>query len=177
MDRIDNNTSQGYVDKFGDGSLGNATPPQAGDFSDDNSPPPNGGIIKRWKDTIFMAGDPQNPNSLFFSDINEPESWPLINEFELDDKITAIYETYSSLVVETETGKWNVLGDNPDFSVDKIVDNIGCVGRRAAGETRLIGYAVDRDGMRLYDGNNTFKISEPIRDKYDSLPFWIHLLN
>ena len=169
LDRIDNNSRTDYTDTFADGSLGNATPPQAGDFSDDNSPPPKGGIVKTWKDTVWVAGDPQNPRSLFFSDSNEPESFPLINEFQLDDKITAMYETYSSFIVETETGKWQVLGDNPDFSVDKMVNNMGCVGRRAAGQTRLIGYAVDRDGLRLFDGNNAMKISEPIRDKYDDL--------
>ncbi len=46
---------------------------------------------------------------------------------------------------------------------------MGCVGRRAAGSTKLIGFAVDRDGMRLYDGSETKKISEPIRDKYDEI--------
>lgn len=169
LTRLNNNRIESYTDTTPDGSLGNTTPPQVGDFSDDNSPPPKAGIFKVWKDTGFLAGDPQNPNSLFFSEVNELESWPLINEFVLDDKITAIYETYSTLIVETETGKWQVLGDNPDFAVDKLVDNIGCVGRRAAGKSRTIGYAVDKDGMRLFDGNNTSKISEPIRDKYDTL--------
>lgn len=168
LDRINDNTKTTYTDRTPDGSLGTSTPPQAGDFSDDNSPPPQAGIVKRWKDTLFMAGDPQNPTILYFSDAGEPESFPLINTFELDEKITAMYETYSTLIIETETGKWQVLGDNPDFSVDKIVDNMGCVGRRAAGETRLIGYAMDRDGLRLFDGNNPLKISEPIRDKYDT---------
>jgi hypothetical protein len=168
LDEIQNNTSQKYSDVTSDANLGNSTPPQAGDFSDDNSPPPQAGIVRRWKRTIFMAGDPQNPETLFFSEDDEPESFPLLNAFQLDGKITAIYETYSALIVETETGKWQVVGDNPDFSVDKIIDNMGCVGRRAAGNTRLIGYAVDRDGMRLFDGNSPLKISEPIRDKYDS---------
>jgi hypothetical protein len=72
-------------------------------------------------------------------------------------------------VVETETGKWQLIGDNPDYSFDKIVQNMGCVGRRAAGTARLIGFSVDRDGMRLFDLSETKKISEPIRDKYDTL--------
>lgn len=167
--RIDDNTTTVYTDNAADISLGASTPPQAGDFSDDNSPPPKGGIIKTWKNTVFIAGDPQNPNTLYFSDADEPESFPLINEVELDDKITGMYETYSTLIVETETGKWQVLGDNPDFSIDKLIHNMGCVGRRAASEARLVGFAVDRDGMRTFDGNDFLKISEPIRDKYDLL--------
>ena len=167
LDSILDNVSTTYTDITADGSLGNETPPQAGDFSDDNAIPPKAGIVKVWKKTVFMAGDPQNPYTLFYSEDNEPESFPFINAFELDAKITAMYESYSGMVVETETGKWQVIGDNPDFSLDKIVEGMGCVGRRAAGTARLVGYAVDRDGMRLFDLSDTKKISEPIRDKYD----------
>ncbi len=167
LDEILDNVTTTYTDTTADGSLSNETPPQAGDFSDDNFVPPKAGIVKVWKKTVFMAGDPQNPYTLYFSEDNEPESFPLINSFELDAKITAIYESYAGLVIETETGKWQLIGDNPDYSLDKIVEGMGCVGRRAAGTARLIGYAVDRDGMRLFDLSDTKKISEPIRDKYD----------
>jgi len=169
LDEILDNTSTTYTDTTADGSLGNETAPQAGDYSDDNSVPPKAGIVKVWKKTVFMAGDPQNPYTLYYSEDNDPESFPLINAFELDAKITAIYESYSGLVVETETGKWQVIGDNPDYSLDKIIEGMGCVGHRAAGTTRLIGYAVDRDGLRLFDLSDTKKISEPIRDKYDTI--------
>ena len=169
LDEILDNNSTTYTDTVADGSLGNETPPAAGDFSDDNSPPPQAGIVKVWKKTVFMTGDPQNPYTLYYSEDNEPESFPLLNAFDMDGKITAMYESYAGLVVETETGKWQVIGDNPDFSLDKIVDGMGCVGRRAAGTARLVGYAVDRDGMRLFDLSETKKISEPIRDKYDTL--------
>lgn len=168
LDEILDNVTTTYTDTTADGSLGNETPPQAGDFSDDNAVPPKAGIVKVWKKTVFMAGDPQNPYTLYYSEDNEPESFPLINAFELDAKITAMYESYAGLVVETETGKWQVIGDNPDYSLDKIVEGMGCVGRRAAGTARLVGYAVDRDGMRLFDLSDTKKISEPIRDKYDN---------
>jgi len=167
LDEILDNVSTTYVDTTADGSLSNETAPQAGDFSDDNFVPPRGGIVKVWKKTVFIAGDPQNPYTLYYSEDNEPESFPLINTFDLDGKITAMYESYAGLVVETETGKWQIIGDNPDFSVDKIVHEMGCVGRRAAGTARLIGYSVDRDGMRLFDLSETKKISEPIRNKYD----------
>ncbi len=121
------NVSTTYTDTTADGSLSNETAPQAGDFSDDNFVPPKAGIVKVWKKTVFMAGDPANPYTLYYSEDNEPESFPLINTFELDGKITAMYESYAGLVVETETGKWQVIGDNPDYSLDKIVAGMGCV--------------------------------------------------
>jgi hypothetical protein len=169
LDEILDNTSTTYTDIVADGSLSNETAPQAGDYSDDNSVPPKCAIVYAWKKTVFMAGDPQNPYTLYYSEDAESESFPLINALDMDGKITAIYETYAGLVIETETGKWQLIGDNPDFSFDKIVHGMGCVGRRAAGVARLIGYSVDRDGLRLFDLSNTHKISEPIRDKYDAL--------
>lgn len=167
VDRVDDNTTTTYSDVIADTSLGNTSPPEAGDVSLDHALPPQMGIIKFWRHTMFGAGDPSNPQSVFFSDVDEPEGWPQLNIATLDAKITAIYETYSALIVETELGKWQVTGENPDFRFDKIINNIGCVGRRAAGETRIVGWAVDRDGMRLYDANNPVKISEPIRNKFE----------
>jgi hypothetical protein len=168
LDEILDNVTTTYIDVVADGSLSNETAPQAGDYSDDNSVPPKCGIVYAWKKTIFMGGDPQNPYTLYYSEDAEFESFPLINALDMDGKITGIYETYAGLVIETETGKWQLIGDNPDFSFDKIVHGMGCVGRRACGTARLIGYAVDRDGLRLFDLSETSKISEPIRDKYDT---------
>ncbi|MDY6957688.1 MAG: hypothetical protein SVK08_00890 [Halobacteriota archaeon] len=168
LDRIEDNTTTTYTDTTSDLGLGQTSPPLAGDVSDDNSPPTKAGIVKLWKRTVFLAGFPDRPEVVGFSEDDEPESFPTLNEVQLDAKVTAIYETYSGLVVETEVGKWQVTGDNPDFQFDKVINNIGCVGRRAAGETRIAGWAIDREGMRLYDLNNPQKISEVIRDKFDT---------
>jgi hypothetical protein len=168
VDRINDNTTTTFTDTTVDTGLGQTSPPLAGDLNDDNSPPPQAGIVQIWKDTVFMAGDPLRPQSVFFSEVDDGESFPLLNTVTLDDKVTGIYETYSGLVIETELGKWQVTGANPDYRFDKIISNIGCVGRRAAGKTRIVGWAVDRDGMRFYDLNNPIKISEVIRDKFET---------
>jgi hypothetical protein len=166
---LSDNTTATYTDTTDDLSLGQTSPPEAGSVNLDASPPIKAGIIKVWKKTVFLAGDPLNPETVYFSEDDEPESFPTLNAVALDDKITAMYETLSGLVVETETGKWQVIGDNPDFRFDKVVSGIGCVGRRAAGEARLAGYAADRDGLYLYDLQDPIKISEVIRDKYDAI--------
>jgi len=174
LDTIENNTVTTYSDITSDISnsvgvpqLGQVSPPLEGDISDDNNPPPQSGIVFKWQRTVFLAGMPDRPDVIVWSEDDEPESFPTLNESRLDAKITAIYEAYSGLVIETELGKWQVSGDNPDFQFNKVINNIGCVGRRAAGEARVSGYAVDRDGVRLYDLNNPIKISEVIRDKFD----------
>lgn len=168
LDVINNNTTTTYTDTTADTGLADTSAPLVGDVNDDNSPPSPCGIVKKWKRTIFLAGFPDRPEVVGYSEDDEPESYPTLNEVRLDSKITAMYETYSGFVIETELGKWQVTGDNPDFRFDKVIANIGCVGRRAAGEARIGGWAVDREGMRLYDLNNPIKISEVIRDKFDN---------
>ena len=165
---VNDNETTTYTDSTADTALGQTSPPIAGDLNDDNSPPPLGGITKTWKRTVFIAGDPAAPNTLYFSEDSEPESFPTLNAVTFDDRITGMYETYSGFVIETETGKWQATGDNPDFSFNKILNKLGNVGRRAVGETKIMGWSVDRDGMRLYDLNNPQKISEQIRDKFDT---------
>jgi hypothetical protein len=167
IDSIYDNTTTVYSDTLADSALGSDTPPEAGDNSIDHTPPPPIAICKFWEHTMFGSGDASNPNTVYWSDTDEPEAWPQLNTATLDAKVTAIYEAYSALIVETELGKWQVIGENPDFKFNKIITNIGCIGRRAAGETRLQGWAIDRDGVRIYDANNPSKISEAIRDKFD----------
>lgn len=167
--RIEDNVTTTFTDTVGDLSLGTSEPPLAGSLNIDHSPPPKGAILKLWKRTIFLSGDPSDPTAVYFTEDNTPEAFPLLNIVQLDSKVTGMYETLSGLVVETDTGKWQVLGDNPDFKFDKVIEGIGCVGPRAAGEARLSGYAIDRDGMYLYDLNEPIKISEVIRDKFDEL--------
>jgi hypothetical protein len=168
IDTIEDNTTTTYSDTTADTAIGSTQPPFAGDISDDNSPPPDAGIVKVWQRTVFLSGDPSSPFSVFFSADDEGESFPTLNVTNLDDRVTGMYETYSGLVVETETGKWQVTGSNPDFRFDKIINQIGCVGRRANGETRIQGWSIDRDGVRLYDLNEPVKISEVIRDKFST---------
>lgn len=165
---INDNVTTTYDDLISDGSLGVTTPPEAGQFND-NGPPPFAAFMKVWKRTVFMAGDPLNPNVLYFGRDDEPESFPIINGFELDTPITGMYETSLGLIVTTETDFWRVVGDNPDYFLDKVRKGMGNTGFRACGETRMFGWCTDRDGVRLFDLRDTNKISDIISDQFDDL--------
>jgi hypothetical protein len=167
--RLNDNTTTTYSDTTPDLSLGSTDPPVAGSVNVDNSPPPKAGIVKKWKRTVFLAGNPTAPETVYFSEDDEPQSFPTNNAVQLDGKITGLYETLSGLVITTENGTWQCIGNNPDFQFDKILEEVGCVGRRACGEARLWGYMSDRDGVYLYDLNEPIKITEAIRDKFDSI--------
>lgn len=166
---LNDNTTTSYTDSTADTGLGSSQPPLAGDQLLDNSPPPQASIIYIWKRTAFLAGDPLNPTTLFFSNFDEPETFPILNAFTLDDTITGIYESNEGLVITTESDTWRVIGDNPDYFVERVIRTMGAVGMRAVGEIRTDGYMLDNDGLRLYDLRDTIKISEVIRDQIDNL--------
>ena len=165
---INDNETTTYSDTVSDSSLGVRQPPQPGQFAD-NTVPPNAGIVKVWKGTVFMAGDPKDPNVLYFSRDELPEAFPIINGFELDAPITGMFETNNALIVTTDNDYWKVSGDNPDYFVDRVIRNMGNAGFRSCGETRLYGWAHDTDAIRLYDLNDTNRFSEPIADKIKAM--------
>lgn len=164
---INDNVTTTYEDTLSDVSLGSTTPPILGDIIFDNGPPPSGGIMLIWKRTAFVAGDPLNPTILAYSRFDLPEAFPLSNAIEFDERVTGLFKTYLGIVVTTETSYWRIIGDNPDYTVDKVIEGFGGVGPRGVGTGREIGWAVDRDGLRLYDLRDTIKISEVIRDRVD----------
>jgi hypothetical protein len=168
LDVINDNVTTTYTDTTPDASLSTDLPPTAGEAINDNSRPPSGGIMTIWKRTAFIAGDPLNPTLLYYSRFDLPEAFPVSNVFELDERITGIFQTYLGIVITTENAFWRIIGDNPDYTIDKVLNGFGAVGGRAVGSGREMGWAVDRDGMRLYDMRNTLKISEVIRDRVDA---------
>lgn len=166
VDTIYDNVTTTYSDKIPDTGLSVQNPPLEGFDILDNSPPPNASIVKVWKRTVFMAGDPINPNLLYFSRDDLPDAFPLLNAFEFDEPITGIFEASSNLIITTLNSYWRVFGDNPDYIVEKIVDGFGAVGPRAVGSARIVGWAGDFDGLRLYDSRDTVKITEVVQNLY-----------
>jgi hypothetical protein len=171
VDRLNDNITTTYTDAFADTALGVQTPPIAGDLLIDNSPPPdNCGFFVTWKRTMFAAGNPNSPNVLYFSTTDESEQWPLVNAYELDERITGMFPTNRGLVVTTENAWWFVVGENPDFVVDKIADEYGAAGNRSVGRVKNMGFAVDKDGVRIFtDAIRGVKISENIRDLFEGM--------
>jgi len=165
---INDNVTTTYKDTTPDGSLGSDIPPILGELIFDNSPPPSGGTMLILKRTAFVAGDPLNPTILAYSRFDLPQAFPIYNAIEFDERVTGLFKTAIGMVVTTESAYWRVLGDNPDYIVDRVIDGFGGVGPRAVGTAREIGWAVDRDGMRLYDLRSAIKISEVIRDRVDA---------
>lgn len=159
-----------YTDTTADGSLAITTPPEAGDSTNDNSPPPDKmGMLAIWRRTVFGAGDPANPDYLYYSNDDEPEQWPLLNAYQLDSRITGMAKTYMGLAVTTENGFWRITGNNPNFVLTNVISGMGAVGPRTVGTSKNISTALDRDGLRLFDLRAVELISRPIEDKFEEM--------
>ena len=168
LDTLNDNVTATYTDSTSDISLGSSTPPVFGGLIFDNSRPPSGAMSMMWKRTAFVAGDPLNPTVLAYSRFDLPEAFPILNAIEFDERVTGLFATSIGLVVTTESSWHRVLGDNPDYIVDVVKEGFGGVGFRGTGTSREIGWAVDRDGLRLYDLREALKVSEVIRDRVDA---------
>jgi hypothetical protein len=72
-------------------------------------------------------------------------------------------------MITTDTDHWRLIGSNPDYTLEKVIEEIGAVGPRAVGTGKLEGWSVDQYGMRLYNLNQMVRISEPIQNQYEVL--------
>jgi hypothetical protein len=81
---------------------------------------PNGKYIKLLKNRLFLAGDPLNPNRLYFSDLGNPSSWPSLNFIDVNtndgDFITGLAVFLDQLIVFKSNSTWALFVDGQPSS-------------------------------------------------------------
>lgn len=137
-------------------------------------PPGNYAVGVMFQDRAWYAVDTtgKRPNSLLFSEVDEPESVPLSNELVVQenagehDSIVALMPMGSQLLI-AQTGHLYAL----QYVAQPVLDaSISLVAYRgilnSACWTAMDGVAfvVDSHGMYAYDGNAATPLSEPIED-------------
>lgn len=96
-----------YSSTLGDSALGSAV-------EEDNNLPPFASITSQFQESVFLAGDPDNPHYLAWSKRFRSESWPVINFVEIgnaSDPITALLPIAGVLGVFTRDTKYRVTGN------------------------------------------------------------------
>lgn len=95
--------------------------------------PPNGIMLIPWKNMMIISGVNGQTQRLYFSAINNPESWPATNFIDIkstddeNDAITGLQVIGENLVVFKQRSVWLVF-DSVTFENRRIGD-IGCVNR------------------------------------------------
>lgn len=119
-------------------------------------PPPDGlKFLVEHQNRIAAAGDPDNPETIYFSD-DLNEEYPTINEVQVGDgtgdPITGIISWIDYLlIVFKERSIYLVdtaLGVGADASIRKIHDTIGCVAHRTIRQVAQDVFFLSSDGIR-----------------------------
>jgi len=148
-------SSQTFVDNLADASL-------AAQFLEpvtDRSPPVNGKYISAYQNIMVTAGNISLPNQVSFSDIGNPEYFPLVsNQFTVTnlqgDIITGIHPSAESFLIFQSRAIHAVTGDVPNqsFRVDVLTQDVGCAAHATIQDVRGTICFLSNVGPRVMTG-------------------------
>jgi hypothetical protein len=140
------------------------------------TPPPNNkAVVVRYQDRFWYAVDTggTEPNSVYFSEVDEPESVPEVNELVLQqnardgDAITALVPFGGSMLIMQSRHAYTLsYSKQPlrDADVSPIA-NRGCLGQRCWDIHAGVCYVLDQYGVYAISPQGDFKdLSAPIDD-------------
>jgi hypothetical protein len=125
----------------------------------DRSPPEKGKYVSSFQGLMVTAGDISSPNNVSFSDIENPEYFPIpdnqisINNL-IGDQITGIAPANENFIIFQNRSIHAVTGDVPEqnFRVDLITRDIGCVAHATIQEVRGVLFFLSKIGPRFIQG-------------------------
>jgi hypothetical protein len=98
---------------------------------------PKGNILTIFEDRVFIAGNPSNPSTIYYSNTGDPINFLAANIIKIPktDKITGMIKYYDSLVVFKENSVWKITyiwnGSAWIPSVQTLSENYGCISPKA----------------------------------------------
>jgi len=142
----------------------------------DNSPLEAGTYktLTTWKRRLVTASG----SSVYISDLNKPESWPLLNRLDIPSggEITGLAiisftpnasSTDEFLCIFKETECWIITGTEASNWELKFVDYSGSLGQSTIAEANGYLYFIDNRGIYLWDGvGKPVYLSRPIEDLF-----------
>lgn len=142
-------------------------------------PPADKSVVVRFQDRFWYAVDTSGtePNSIYFSEVDEPESVPDINEIVLQqnakdsDSITALVPFGSALLVMQSRRSYSLTFANKpllDANVTPLTYR-GCMGQRCWDSLDGVCYVMDRMGVYAVTAQgDTENLSLPVNDLFRS---------
>ena len=139
-------------------------------------PPTDKSSIVMFQDRAWYGVDTSGsaPNSLYFSEVDEPESVPDTNELVVQenvkgsDRVSALMPFGAAMIVFQTRHAYRL-----SYAAQPVVDasmiliaQRGCLNQRCWDTQDGVAYVVDASGMYAFDGNNAV----PLSDAVDS--FW-----
>lgn len=122
-----------------------------------------------FNERAFLAGDPNNPNYVYYSEIGKPDYFPFDNYIDIDpddgDAITALIKFQGRLLIfkRNSVAVLNTLGEPIEWSVTPKYLSEGTVNRRLVADCSGVLIFVNPGGAFLWDGSNLRRISHEER--------------
>lgn len=139
-----------------------------------NGNPPYAKYVITHKNRVFMANTNTNPSRLYFSDILNIESWPVLNFIDISpndgNEITGLLPFSDYLIITKKQSVWLLTGEGINtFAVKRIHADKGCIAPRSL--TIVDGYLcfVSDDGIYFSDLSKCVLISERIKNYWSKL--------
>jgi hypothetical protein len=170
---ISDNSTTTYIDNIADSS--GLTPSWATVSAGVNVTPPIATMFEINAGRIFSAGNPTNPSYLNFSDGNGFQFWPVSNSLNIrandGDVITFVKNNLGVLIVGKNNSiqKAYTQGATSSWQVSDPFSTIGSPAPLSAQKTPVGIIYLGRDGLYLFDGNNSKKISDPVTEEINDI--------
>jgi hypothetical protein len=170
---ISDNSTTTYIDNIADSS--GLTPSWATVSAGVNVTPPVATMFEINAGRIFSAGNPTNPSYLNFSDGNGFQFWPVSNFLNIrandGDVITFVKNNLGVLIVGKNNSiqKAYTQGATSSWQVSDPFSTIGSPAPLSAQKTPVGIIYLGRDGLYLFDGNNSKKISDPVTEEINDI--------
>ena len=166
--------TQVYTDGLADASLGAAFIDPAL-FGAEHGVVPKGKYVSIYKGRILIAGDLEEPNRVYFSDILSPEGFPSSNAFDIfsltNSPITGIGPADEYFWVFKESESHFLTGDlgSGQFERKLMADDIGCVAHNTIQslDASLV-WVGDRGVYQSVNGSKPVNISKDIFPIFDN---------
>ena len=136
--------------------------------------PPHGRYLAAHKNRMWIAGTTSNPSRLYFSDILNIDSWPVLNFIDIapndGDVITGIMPLGDYLVISKGHSVWLLTGEGVNtFSVRRIHADRGAYAPRSIVTMNGSLCFVSDDGVYLSDLTQAVLISERVKETWAGL--------
>jgi len=172
---LGDNVSTSYIDVEDDDNLTTK-------METDQGVPPVASIVKTFQNRLFIAGNDDFPNRVWYSRGSRPGNFPSTYYLEVgtaDDKIVDMVEFEGTLFFMQTAGISGLYGTTPDtFAWYKTRSHIGIAGKRSAVAGPDGIYFLGFDGVYRFDGVKSVRVSEQIGRSFGKLvSSWIDIVN
>ena len=135
------------------------------------NPPATGTAIATFKDRVYIASQ----NTIRFSDVANPESWPAFQNFNIGlndgDEITALMPYFNSLLIFKRNSVWQfeVDEDNQPLTIRPLAYGIGTDSWRTVWVVNGILHFTSRKGIYQFAGRSADKVSYRIEEFFTNI--------